>query len=108
MFGLLHSVQVFILLKSVGLGMLFGLLWLLFDAFRRFVPHVWAAVMAEDVLFFCVAAVLTFLFLFAYNAGIPRLYVFFGEAAGLLLCGAVFRGVFVPLRAKRGNKRTLQ
>ena len=100
MFGLLHSVQIFIFFKSVGLGILLGGFYLLFSAFRYFFSHIWFAVFAEDILFFIVFAVTTFLFLFVYNAGIPRFYVFVGESVGLFLAGTVFRGVFRALLRK--------
>lgn len=100
MFGLPYSVQIFIFLKSIGLGVLFGAFFLLFSAVRFVIPHTAAAVFIEDLFFFCVCAVCTFLFLFAYNAGIPRFYVFFGESIGLLLAGTVLRGVFYAVFQK--------
>ena len=105
MFGLRYGVQIFIFFKSVGLGLLLGTFYLLLSGVRLLRPHTAAAVLVHDFFFFVVCAVFTFLFLFAYNAGIPRGYVFFGEGTGLLLAGTVLRSVFRALvRACAGRK----
>ena len=104
MFGLLHSVQIFVFFKSIGLGGLLGLISFILSLLRCFLPHVRIVLFLEDVLFFILSAVFTFLFLFSYNAGIPRLYVFVGEAVGFLVLGIVLRSILVAFyRPGRGK-----
>ena len=91
MFGVPHSVQVFLFLKSVGLGFATGGVYLPLRLLRRLVPHRSAAVFFEDVLFCGFAALLLFYFLFTYNAGVPRAYLLAGDALGFFLCYAFLR-----------------
>ena len=108
MFGLLHSVKIFVFLKSIGLGTLLGAVYLLNAGVRYLIPHRAAAVFLEDICFFVLCAVLTFLFLFQYNAGVPRGYVFFGEGIGFLIAATVLRSVmlaFLRTLAKRARGR---
>ena len=86
MFGLPHSVQIFLFFKSVGLGTVTGALFLLFRLLRGLVPHHWIAVFFEDLLLCCFSSLLLFYFLFTCNAGIPRFYLLCGDAVGFCLC----------------------
>lgn len=91
MFGLPHAVQFFLFFKSLGLGMVTGFVCLFFCLLRGLIPHKSVAVFFEDVLFFCVSALLLYYFLFTCNAGIPRLYLLAGDFSGACLCFYCFR-----------------
>ena len=85
MFGVRHGFFTAVFFKSVGVGFLIGVLYLLFMLPRGSGKTNKWVVFAQDILFFLLAAVLSFIFLYDINAGVARLYVFFGEGVGFLL-----------------------
>lgn len=93
MFGVAHSFYAFVFLKSVGIGFITGVLWFVFALYRRIAGCGKIRTALLDVLFFMIAAVLSFLLLLDINAGVMRLYVFAGEGIGFCL----FR--FLPANA---------
>ncbi len=93
MFGVAHSFYAFVFLKSVGIGFITGVLWFAFALYRRITGCGKIRTVLLDVLFFVIAAVITFLFLLDINAGVIRFYVFAGEGIGFCL----FR--FLPANA---------
>lgn len=106
MFGLPHSVQILLFFKSLGLGMATGFCCLFFCLLRGLLPHRSVAVFFEDILFFCLSALLFYYFLFTYNAGIPRLYLLAGDFFGGCLCFYCFRPAVDRLcRALKANRK---
>ena len=97
MYGLKNAVQAQVVCAALGCGFLNGLLYAALMAARAFIRHHPAAVAAEDVLFCCAAACVTFLFLLDYNYGIVRLYLLAAVLAGFL---PVRAGMAALLRKK--------
>ena len=113
MFGLGVAFQLDVFLKSLGVGLLCGLLYSCFQGLRACGLRGRIAVFLEDVLFFVSAAFLTFFFLLETDFGRVRFFLLTGEAIGFLLwelfpgqailyllhkCGAAVRG-------RRRNKK---
>ena len=93
MFGVAHSFYAFVFLKSVGIGFITSVLWFLIALYRRFTRCGKIRTALLDILYFLIAAFITFLFLLDINAGVLRFYVFAGEGIGFCL----FR--FLPANA---------
>lgn len=84
MFGLSNSVQLVIFIKSVSVGFLCGsVFFLLYTAAGS--GRILRA--AAAVIAFALASVISFMFCLEVNFGIPRLYIFAGEAAGFTVAG---------------------
>ena len=114
MFGLGVAFQLDVFLKSLGVGLLCGLLYSCFQGLRACGLRGRAAVFLQDVLFSVSAAFLTFFFLLEADFGQIRFFLLAGEGGGFLLwylfpgqvilhalhkCGAAIRG-------RRRNKKT--
>lgn len=77
------QVQAFLL--SLGVGMVIGVLYDLFRILRlSFTDHK-VIVVIQDILFWSVSAVLSFLFVFVVNNGAFRSFLAIGEIAGFAL-----------------------
>ncbi len=87
MFGLEHSFQLFVYLKSLGIGMLCGAVVQLFDIFdvRRSTVK---AIFDIIALVFC--GIISFMFCYAVNFGIVRFYILAGEMTGYLIYRLTF------------------
>ena len=85
MFGISSGVNVWIFLKSLGIGFVIALLYGLFILIRRLGLRNPYLVFFQDVLFSLSAAAISFVFCYVMNAGIPRTYIFFGETVGFFL-----------------------
>ena len=85
MFGLGVAFQTDVFFKSLGVGALCGVLFAFFQGLRALGLRAKAIVFIQDVLFFLIAGVLTFLFLLDVNFGVVRFYILFGEAIGFLI-----------------------
>ena len=85
MFGVRHSFTYFVFLKSAGVGYLLGLLYLLFQFLRLIGLSQSVAVFIQDVLYFCLSAVIVFLFVFEVNSGVFRFYILVGILMGFVL-----------------------
>ncbi|MBQ3537021.1 MAG: spore cortex biosynthesis protein YabQ [Clostridia bacterium] len=83
--GYMHTVQLSVFIKSVGLGFLIGVLFSVLMFFNTVFGKKTFTVFLRDVLFFVSSAVLTFMFILEYNAGILRFYIFAGELIGFIL-----------------------
>ncbi|MCL2487877.1 MAG: spore cortex biosynthesis protein YabQ [Oscillospiraceae bacterium] len=70
------------LLLAVGMGLLLGVFYDLFRVIRIVMASSARVIFFQDMAFFSAAAVMTFLFALAINAGRLRLYLFFGMAIG--------------------------
>ena len=55
------------------------------------------AIFIQDILFWVVSALLTFFLLMARCDGVPRFYVFFGEAAGFIVCRLTLSRVLMKI-----------
>ena len=83
--GFEHSVAVSVTVKAVGVGYLLGFLYSFFMLLNSLWNKYSLSVFFRDVLFFCVSAVMCFLFILKYNAGIFRFYIFAGLVMGFLI-----------------------
>ena len=85
MFGIASDVFYLVFIRSVGVGFFIALIFGATILMRKFGLRNKIAVFFEDVLFFCIAAFVSFAFLLDANGGVPRGYIFFREAAGFFL-----------------------
>ena len=76
--------QILTFLYSILLGFILCILYDVFRSLRKALPHGRVAVFFEDILFFSISAVITFLFLLARTGGGLRGYVFVGVLAGFV------------------------
>ncbi len=83
--GYMHTVQLSVFIKSVGLGFLMGIIFSAVMFLNTVSGKRTFIVFLRDVLFFVSSAVLTFMFILEYNAGILRFYIFAGELIGFIL-----------------------
>ena len=81
-YGAANRLQLELALYAFGLGFLIGFLSFGLGPLRFLFRRYRCVVIAEDVVFCVVSAVLTFLFLLDYNSGVIRSYLFAMEAAG--------------------------
>lgn len=77
--------QTIVFLLSCAIGMLLGLLYDVFRISRVAVNTAAGVVLVEDVVYFLICAVVTFLFLLSANDGSVRFFLFLGEALGWIL-----------------------
>ena len=85
MYGVSHSFYLFVFLKCVGVGFLIGGIYLFFMSLRRVFSFGKIFIVLQDLLFFIIAAIVTFLCMFYINAGVMRFYLFAGEGIGFCL-----------------------
>lgn len=83
--GISVTGQTVVFLSACVFGMVLGLVYDIFRIFRVAIPHGGAAVFVEDVVFFLICAISTFLFLLCTNAGEIRFFVIAGEILGAVL-----------------------
>ena len=98
MIGIPNYIQYYIFLRSLGAGYLIGTLFFFLSFIRIFIQHSKPAVFIEDIIFAVSSSYLTFLFLYTYNAGIPRFYILLGEATGIILCTVFSHVILSSLR----------
>lgn len=84
-YGMPNNAQFEPLAWSVLLGLVCGVLWDILRFFRRLHPPGRIRLFAEDVLFFTVWSLLTFLLCYVYNFGIVRAYILLAQPFGFLL-----------------------
>lgn len=121
MFGIDHAVSFWTFIRSLGIGFIIGILYDLFRAFRLCVSRGRISVALQDVLFFILTSMITFLFLLKTSYGVVRWYIIAGEIIGFsvyrLSCGKVFfstasrmSAAFIKLftRLKDSIKKLLQ
>ena len=85
MYGVPHAVSAALFCESAGVGFLLGLLSVLFALPRRLGLRRRGWVIAADLLFAAAAAAVSYAYMFYRNAGVPRGYLFFGEALGFFV-----------------------
>lgn len=84
--GVHVAAQTLLFLKSILLGVCLMLLYDVFRILRLAVKTPAALILAEDILFFAVCAVMTMLFLVSANFGEIRFFALLGEGLGAVLC----------------------
>lgn len=77
--------QTLVFLAACAFGAILGAFYDIFRIFRVAVPCSRAAIFFQDVLYWAVCAVATFLFILSVNAGVVRLFVIVGELLGAVL-----------------------
>ncbi len=85
MYGVSHSFYLFVFLKCIGVGFIIGGIYLFFMSLRRVFSFGKIIVLLQDLSFFVIAAIITFLCIFYINAGTMRFYLFAGEGIGFCL-----------------------
>lgn len=84
-YGLANLTQFTPLLHSLLLGVCSGIVWDVFRFVRRIKPPGRIALFLEDVLFFVIWSLMTFLLCYIYNFGIIRAYILLAQPFGFLL-----------------------
>lgn len=87
--------QIVTFLLSIVLGVMVCVLYDIFRAFRRAVPHNTFAVFLEDIFFWLLAALINFVFLMGRTGGGLRGYVFVGETVGFFAFRLTVSGAIV-------------
>lgn len=72
------SVFCYACLLGVGLGFLYDI----FRIFRMMINHHYIGIFIQDVIYFAVSGVVTFLFVLTINKGETRFYILAGEGIG--------------------------
>lgn len=85
MFGIELKLQIYIFIKSIGVGFSIGILYNLFMCLRTVFFKNRFVIIVEDILFFVIACLITFLFILDANFGAGRFYIFAGELIGFVL-----------------------
>ncbi|MBQ6065693.1 MAG: spore cortex biosynthesis protein YabQ [Clostridia bacterium] len=83
-YGVRNRLQTEVFLYAFGAGFLIGLFFAVLMLLRKLFRHSTGAVIAEDVCFCVIAALLSFLFLFDFNNGCVRLNLILSEFSGFL------------------------
>ncbi len=84
-YGIPNNAQFEPLAWAVLLGLVSGVLWDVLRFFRHLHPPGRIRLFAEDVIFFCVWSLLTFLLCYVYNFGIIRAYILLAQPFGFFL-----------------------
>ncbi|MBR3954284.1 MAG: spore cortex biosynthesis protein YabQ [Clostridia bacterium] len=84
-YGVANTAQFEPLVRAVLLGIVCGIGWDILRFFRRLIPAGRVRLFAEDVLFFAVWSLLTFLLCYVYNFGIVRAYILLAQPFGFFL-----------------------
>lgn len=89
-----------VFLLSVGFGFIVGLLYDFFKVFRTVVLRSKKGIFIQDILFFLIIAVITFLFLLSINGGRFRFYIFVALAVGFAVYFFTFSSFFFGFSLK--------
>ena len=89
-----------VFLFSVGFGFMIGLLYDFFKVFRTAISKSKKLIFIQDILFFLITSVITFLFLLSVNAGRFRFYIFAALAVGFAVYFFTFSRMFFNLSLK--------
>ena len=93
-----------IFLFSISLGFIFAIVYEVMTSSLYFLrKRIWACYV-QDILFFLITGIFTFMFLLVVNFGEFRSFVFIGEFLGWLFCrftvGRLIRFVFQTVKGK--------
>ncbi|MBQ4120173.1 MAG: spore cortex biosynthesis protein YabQ [Clostridia bacterium] len=80
-----NTSQAISFLYSIILGILFAIIYDFFRSLRKCKQHTILLVFIEDILYFLILAVITFIFLLALTNGQVRAYILIGILLGFLL-----------------------
>lgn len=84
MYGISNSYQYICMLKGIGVGFFLGILFLIFKIIRlKFNSYL--SVFIQDIIFFVMSSLITFIFMLDMNFGAVRFYILLSEAVGFLL-----------------------
>ena len=81
-----NNQQLFSFLVAIISGVCFCLLYDLFRAYRRVLKSKSISVIFQDVLFWTIVAVITFLLMLALCCGEIRAFICFGQLLGFVVC----------------------
>jgi hypothetical protein len=84
-YGISNNAQFLPLAWAILLGVVCGVLWDVLRFFRRLFPIGQLGLFAEDILFFAVWGLLTFLLCYVTNFGVVRAYILFAQPFGFVL-----------------------
>lgn len=85
MFGLGYAFQTDIFIKSLGAGFFLGFIYSVFQCMRKAGSRGKAVVFVQDLCFFVISALVTFIFSFEVNFGYVRGYLLAGEIMGFCI-----------------------
>lgn len=83
MYTVPHSQQLLIFLTSLGVGFILGIFYDILRAIRLTVTKSQKAHIFFDILYFCIFALASYIYILAANKGEIRFYIFAGEIIGL-------------------------
>ncbi len=79
------SSQIFIFLFSLILGLMLGIIYDVFRIVRMIINSKNIAVFIQDVLYFIISGIITFIFVLGVNSGDSRFYILAGEGIGWII-----------------------
>lgn len=84
MYGILNY-QVCVFFYSILLGFFLGVVYDIFRLFRIIIntSNIW--IFCQDILYFILSSLITFIFILTFNNGEFRLYVILGECIGWII-----------------------
>ena len=97
MWEIKNNEQIFSFAASCLFGFIYCLLYDIFRSCRRVKKYSTAAVFFQDVFFFCIISVTTFLLLLAFCNGEIRGYIFFGILLGAVICSITVSRIWIPI-----------
>ncbi len=97
MWEISNNAQLYSFLMSVIFGMGYCVFYDVFRSIRRVKKHCVTAVFFEDILYFAVIGIVTFLLQLAFSAGEIRLYLLFGILLGFLVWNFTLSRFFVKI-----------
>ena len=83
-----------VFLFSLGWGYIIGLIYDLFKVFRTAVLKSKKGIFIQDILFFIITSIITFLFLLSVNGGRFRFYIFVALSSGFTVYFFTFSDLF--------------
>ncbi len=92
-----NNLQLLGFLYSLVLGMIYSVFYDLFRTIRILKHHKNLTVFFEDIFYFLLLCVATFLFLLSITNGEIRAYILFGIALGFLIFNRLFSKLFVKV-----------
>ena len=79
------ATQVIVFVYSLALGVVLGIMYDVFRIIRMIINSKYIAIFIQDVLYFILGGVITFLFVLGVNSGNSRFYILAGEGIGWIV-----------------------
>lgn len=98
--NILVSDQLYIFAWAIIFGGLLGLFYDTIRVFRRILPHEKLAIGIEDMIFWLLAAIIIFGYIFNTNDGVMRGFIFIGLSLGVAIYMLLFSRVFIEYTTK--------